>query len=98
MLEPYALDGVIALTESTPVDTGETAKSWGYKIENDNGVARITWTNDNINHGVQIAILIQYGHATGTGGYVQGRDYINPAMQPLFDKMADEIWREVTKN
>lgn len=95
-LHEYAMRGVNALESVTPVDTGETARSWGYKIEKDREGIRIYFTNDNIVNGIPIAILIQYGHATGTGGYVEGRDYINPVIQPLFDEIAEEIWREVT--
>lgn len=94
-LEKYAREGVEALSNSTPIDSGKTASSWGYRIEQDADVARIVWTNSNINQGVPIAIIIQYGHGTGTGGYVQGRDYINPAMQPVFDRIVEEVSKEV---
>lgn len=94
-LEKYAREGVEALSNSTPIDSGKTASSWGYRIEQDADVARIVWTNSNINQGVPIAIIIQYGHGTGTGGYVQGRDYINPAMRPVFDRIVEEVSKEV---
>lgn len=97
-LEKYGEEGVKALRGATPRDTGLTAASWSYRIERGKDSATITWTNSNTNHGVPIVILIQYGHATGTGGYVQGRDFINPAMRPVFDKIAQEAWMEVTKS
>lgn len=96
-LEKYGQEGVAALASATPVDTGLTAKSWYYEIENLNGRVRISFGNTNIQNGVPIAIILQYGHGTGTGGWVQGRDYINPAIQPIFDRLASEAWREVTK-
>lgn len=96
ILKKYAQEGVDALSSATPVESGLTANSWSYEIEQSAGYAKITFTNSNINKGVPIAIILQYGHGTGTGGWVQGRDYINPAIQPVFDKMADEAWREVT--
>lgn len=96
-LNKYGRDGVAALASATPVDSGLTASSWYYEITNRGGVATITFNNSNIQNGVPIAIILQYGHGTGTGGYVQGRDYINPAIQPLFDRIADEAWKEVTK-
>lgn len=95
-LEKYAQVGVEALRESTPIDSGITAESWGYEIINSGGSTGIIWTNSNTNKGENIAILLQYGHGTGTGGYVHGRDYINPAMQPVFDKIAEDVWKEVT--
>lgn len=96
-LDKYGREGVAALASTTPVDSGETANSWYYKIENQNGRARILFCNSNINDGVPIAIILQYGHGTRNGGWVEGRDYINPAIQPIFDKIADNAWREVTK-
>ena len=96
-LDKYGTEGVAALSSATPVDTGRTAQSWYYEIENMNGMARISFCNSNIQTGVPIAIVLQYGHGTGTGGWVQGRDYINPAIQPIFDKLANDAWREVTK-
>ena len=96
-LDKYGRQGVAALSSATPVDTGLTAKSWYYKITNENESVTISFCNSNIQNGVPIAIILQYGHGTGNGGWVQGRDYINPAIQPLFDKIAEDAWREVTK-
>lgn len=96
-LDKYGQEGVAALASATPVDTGQTANSWHYKIEQKNGSVSIGFYNTNIQNGVPIAIILQYGHATRNGGWVQGRDYINPAIQPIFDKIADTAWREVTK-
>jgi hypothetical protein len=96
-LEKYGQAGVAALASATPVDSGLTASSWYYEIEELNGSTRINFNNSNIQNGVPIAIILQYGHGTGTGGWVEGRDYINPAMQPVFDKIANEAWEEVTK-
>ena len=97
ILEKYAQEGVAALASATPVDSGLTANSWDYEISVSRGSYTIGWTNSNIVNGVQIAVIIQYGHGTRNGGWVQGRDYINPAIQPIFDKIANELWREVTK-
>lgn len=94
-LEKYGRAGVAALESATPVDSGETAKSWYYKIESKNKVISITFLNSNIINGVPIAIILQYGHGTGTGGWVEGRDYINPAIQPVFDQIANDAWKEV---
>lgn len=96
ILQKYGEAGVRALAAHTPRESGDTAAMWGYDIVESGDGARIYWTNRNINDGVNIALILQYGHGTGTGGYVQGRDYINPALQPIFDQMADEAWREVT--
>ena len=96
-LDKYGREGVAALASATPVDTGLTANSWYYKIEHQDGTATISFFNSNVQNGVPIAIILQYGHGTGTGGWVQGRDYINPAIQPIFDKIVTEAWREVTK-
>ena len=96
-LDKYGKAGVEALASATPVDSGETANSWYYEITNSNGSAKITFNNSNIQNGVPIAIILQYGHGTGTGGWVEGRDYINPAIQPIFDEIANNAWREVTK-
>ena len=95
-IEQYAQLGVEALREATPIDSGKTADSWSYEINITKKQAEITWINNNTNKGENIAILIQYGHGTGTGGYVRGRDYINPAMVSVFDKIVNEIWKEVT--
>lgn len=96
-LDRFGREGVSALASATPVDSGETANSWYYKIENQNGVAKIVFNNSNIVRGIPIAIILQYGHGTRNGGYVQGRDYINPAIQPVFDQLAEYAWKEVTK-
>lgn len=97
-LDKYGREGVAALASATPIESGKTASSWYYEIENSNGSATISFYNSNVNKGVPIAIILQYGHGTGTGGWVQGRDYINPAIQPVFDRIAKEAWREVTKS
>ena len=97
ILDKYGREGVAALTSATPLDSGKTASSWYYEVQHDEGTASINFYNSNVNKGVPIAIILQYGHGTGTGGWVQGRDYINPAIQPIFDKIANEAWREVTK-
>ena len=96
-LDKYGRQGVAALASATPVDTGATANSWYYEVTNQNGSAAITFYNSNIQNGVPIAIILQYGHGTGTGGWVEGRDYINPAIQPIFDEIANNAWREVTR-
>lgn len=97
ILDKYGREGVAALASATPVDSGETASSWFYEIRHSNGSASINFCNSHFNEGVPIAIILQYGHGTGTGGWVEGRDYINPAIQPIFDKIVDEAWKEVTK-
>lgn len=97
ILDKYGREGVDALASATPKESGETATSWYYTITNENGIAKITFSNSHVNKGVPIAIILQYGHGTGTGGWVEGRDYINPAIQPIFDKIANDAWREVTK-
>lgn len=94
-LSKYGQLGVDALREATPKDTGKTSESWSYQINITGSSATITWSNSNQNRGLYIAVLIQYGHGTKNGGYVQGRDYINPAMKPVFDKIAKDIWLEV---
>lgn len=97
ILDKYGREGVAALASATPVESGKTADSWYYEIERQNGSATISFYNSNVNKGVPIAIILQYGHGTGTGGWVEGRDYINPAIQPIFDKLTEEAWKEVTK-
>ena len=97
VLDKYGRAGVSALASATPTRTGKTAASWSYEIKRQNGSTSIEFLNSNINKGVPIAIILQYGHGTGTGGWVEGRDYINPAIQPIFDKLAEEAWKEVTK-
>lgn len=94
-LDRYGQRGVEALSGSTPKDSGNTADHWSYEIIEEPGITSIYWKNDNINKGVNIAVILQYGHGTRNGGYVQGIDYINPAMQPIFQEMADAIWKEV---
>lgn len=96
-LDKYGRAGVDALASATPVDSGLTAASWYYEIEQKEGSVVINFNNSNVQQGVPIAVILQYGHGTGTGGWVEGRDYINPAIQPIFDKIASEAWREVTK-
>ena len=96
-LDKYGREGVAALSSATPKDTGLTASSWYYKIENKNGSAKITFNNSNIQNGVPIAIILQYGHGTRNGGFVEGIDYINPAIRPIFEKIANDAWREVTR-
>lgn len=97
LLDKYGREGVAALQAATPKDTGKTSKSWYYKIERKNGSVSLTFHNSNQNKGVPIAIILQYGHATRNGGYVEGVDYINPALRPIFDKIAEEAWKEVKK-
>lgn len=96
ILEKYAKQGVAALSAATPMDTGTTAYAWDYEIIQNQGGLEIQWFNYNVVNGVNIALILQTGHGTRGGGYVKGRDYINPALQPIFDKMADEIWKEVS--
>lgn len=96
-LDKYGQEGVAALVSATPVNTGLTANSWRYEIEKNNKSIKISFHNTNIQNGVRIAIILQYGHGTESGGWVQGRDYINPAIQPIFDKISNDAWREVTK-
>ena len=96
-LDKYGREGVAALSSATPIDSGKTANSWSYEITNKDGSATITFKNSNIQNGVPIAIILQYGHGTRNGGWVQGRDYINPAIQPIFDEIVNNAWREVTK-
>lgn len=97
VLERYAKQGVSALSASTPVKTGFTAASWRYRIiQNKDGIS-ILWENDNIQKGVNIALILQYGHGTRNGGYVTGIDYINPALKPIFENMADAAWKEVVR-
>ena len=96
-LDKYGKEGVAALASATPVDSGETANSWYYEIERQNGTTKIAFCNSKIQNGVLVAIVLQYGHGTRNGGWVQGRDYINPAIQPVFDKISENAWREVTK-
>lgn len=94
-LDDWGREGVAALSSATPVDTGKTASSWSYSIEQRNDGVSLVWNNSNVNDGVNIALIIQYGHVTRNGVYVQGRDYINPALVPIFDKLAESAWKEV---
>ena len=96
-LDRFGREGVRALESATPVDSGLTASSWYYEINHEKGAATISFHNSNIQNGVPIAIILQYGHGTRNGGWVEGRDYINPAIQPIFDKITNEAWKEVTK-
>lgn len=96
-LDKYGREGVAALASATPIDSGETAGAWHYKVVSSKGISRITFYNSNIQNGVPIAILLQYGHATKNGGWIEGRDYINPVIQPIFDEIANSAWMEVTK-
>ena len=96
-LDVYGEKGVQALASATPYDTGNTVASWYYKINKENGITSLEFCNSNINDGVQIAIILQYGHGTGTGGWIEGRDYINPTIQPIFDEILNEMWKEVCK-
>lgn len=95
-LRALAMKGVNALARATPVESGLTGASWGYEITISKGSSTITWTNSNTRNGVNIAIILQMGHGTGTGGWVSGRNYINPAIQPIFDQIADDVWKVVT--
>lgn len=97
ILDKYGQAGVAALSSATPVESGLTAQSWYYEVEHTKSSAVIRFLNSNVNKGVPIAIILQYGHGTGTGGWVEGRDYINPAIQPIFDNIAKDAWKEVTK-
>src|SRR5688500_7686120 len=92
ILKTCGQEGVNALASATPVGSGLAANSWNYEIFGSGGVFRIIWTNSDVENGFPVAIMLQYGYGTGTGGYVQGRDYINPAMRPVFDRIADKVW------
>lgn len=94
-LSVYGRRGVEALASATPKESGKTADSWGYEISINSGGFKIIWTNDNENKGVNIAVILQFGHGTGTGGWVEGRDYINPSIQPIFDEILKSAWEEV---
>ena len=97
VLDKYGKEGVTALMSATPVDTGVTASSWYYEIKKDQNSVSIEFHNSNVNNGVPIALVLQYGHATSNGGWVEGRDYINPAIQPIFDRLAKDAWEEVKR-
>lgn len=96
ILEAAGQAGVQALSSATPVDSGLVARSWYYKVEKKGGVYTITWFNSDIENGFPVAIMLQYGHGTGTGGYIQGIDYINPAIKPIFDRISNDVWKAVT--
>ena len=93
-----AAQGTSALASATPVDSSPPAQSWSHEVKITRTSCRVEWHNSNVNQGVPIAIILQYGHGTGTGGYVAGRDYINPAIRPIFDKIAEDVWSEVTRS
>lgn len=93
----YGNKGVAALSAATPINTGKTASSWYYKVEQNNSSIKLIFCNSNIQNGVPIAVILQYGHGTGTGGWVEGRDYINPAIQPIFDEIVNKAWEEVKR-
>jgi hypothetical protein len=95
--DKFGRAGVAALASATPIDSGQTANSWYYEVSQKNGSIAISFYNSNVQNGVPIAIILQYGHGTRNGGWVQGRDYINPAIQPIFDQLVNEAWREVTR-
>lgn len=94
-MDEYGRLGVDALMAATPLESGATAMSWAYEVQQSDKGASIYWSNNNTNKGVNIAVILQYGHGTGTGGWVEGRDYINPAIRPVFDEIADKLWKEV---
>ena len=96
ILSAAGQEGVNALSRATPAETGLASQSWGYEIEASGGVYKIVWTNSDVENGFPVVIMLQYGHGTGTGGYVQGRDFINPAIRPIFDKIANDVWKAVT--
>jgi len=96
ILQSGGREGVSALVRATPIDSGLAADSWDFVVSSDRGRYTITWTNNDVENGFPVAIMLQYGYGTGTGGYVQGRDYINPAIQPIFDSIADKVWKAVT--
>ena len=96
VLDHYGKQGVSALASATPRESGETANSWSYEVVKENGRYAVYWRNSHVNEGVVIAVILQYGHGTKNGGYVQGRDYINPAIRPVFDKISQEAWKAVT--
>lgn len=95
VLHQYGAQGVRLLSSNTPLETGETAASWSYEIVKGEGRISVFWNNSHVEKGCNIAVILQYGHATRNGGWVEGRDYINPALQPIFDQMAEKAWKEV---
>jgi hypothetical protein len=96
VLEAGGAEGVAALANATPTESGLAAHSWSYEVTKDGSSYTITWLNTDVENGFPVAIMLQYGYGTGTGGYVQGRDYINPALRPIFDKIANDVWKAVT--
>lgn len=96
VMDSCGAQGVSALSRATPVDSGLARESWGYETQSQEGSYTIAWTNQDVEHGFPVVIMLQYGYATGTGGYVQGRDYINPAISPIFDQIANDLWKAVT--
>lgn len=97
IMNQFGKEGVEALSRATPSSSGHTANSWNYQVKRTGNSWRIDWTNSHVNKGVNIAVILQYGHGTRNGGYVVGRDYINPAIKPVFDKIAKQAWKEVTR-
>lgn len=97
ILSDYAERGLNALKEATPVDSGDTAEAWGYEIESKDGITTLTYTNDHVNDGANVVILLVYGHGTRNGGYVEGIDFVSPALAPIFYELADSMWKEVTE-
>lgn len=97
ILEPYARSGANALAAATPVRSGMAASSWGYEVKQDKDSVSVIWTNSDVENGFPVVIMLQYGYATGTGGYVAGRDFINPALRPIFEQIERDVWREVTR-
>jgi len=95
-LEQLAQEGANALASATPIDSGLASTSWGFNVTRSKRSCTIVWTNSDVENGFPVAIMLQYGYGTGTGGYVQGQDYINPAMRPIFDRIADQVWKAVT--
>lgn len=97
IFEKYGKEGVRLLSSATPVDTGKTSESWAYEVKKSKSGISIEWSNSNVVNGVQIAVIIQYGHGTQNGAYIQGQDYINPVIKPLFDILTNDIWKDVSK-
>lgn len=95
-LEQLAREGANALASATPIESGLASSSWDFEISRSKRSCTITWTNTDVENGFPVAVMLQYGYGTGTGGYVQGQDYINPAMRPIFDRIADQVWKAVT--
>jgi len=96
ILNKFGSEGVAVLSSATPMDSGKASTSWSYEVSRNGSVYSIVWSNSDVENGFPVAIMLQYGYGTGTGGYVQGRDYINPAIRPIFDKIATEVWKVVT--